>query len=267
MIIIPGDRDKIFERYGDGSQEDGRAESSRTSSLEFYYTKKHIDEYVTRDCRVLEVGCATGHYGLYYADKCREYVGVDVFPPHIDFFRRKIKELELANVSCQVGDAADLTGIADDSFDVVLCLGPMYHLPKEERELVFSECRRVCKTGGVLAFAYINKVGVYCGACLYDDWRDIYPNRKSNEYVFEKGTDDERPGLFYFTMPEEMEEAALRHGLMKLKNLGTDFTVTRGIVDVMDDEKFEVMKELLDCMSSYESCTGMSGHAVLVCRK
>ena len=40
-----------------------------------------------------------------------------------------------------------------------------------------------------------------------------------------------------------------------------------GIVDTADDEKFELLKPLLDQMASYGSCTGMSNHAVLVCRK
>lgn len=38
-------------------------------------------------------------------------------------------------------------------------------------------------------------------------------------------------------------------------------------IDAMSEEKFELMKPLLDHMTSYESCTGMSNHAVLVCRK
>ncbi len=258
--------EKIYTQYS-GLGEDGRAVSSRTASLEFYYTKKHMDEYITGDSRILEVGCATGHYGIYYAGKCREYVGVDIFPPHIAMFEQKIAEQKLSNVTCQVGDAANLKDIADSSFDVVLCFGPMYHLPPEERELVFAECSRVCKPGGILAFAYINRIGVYAGACVYDDWRTVYPNAKTNEYVFEKGTDDEKPGVFWFTIPEEIEAEAAKHGLSKIKNLGTDFMITMKIVNDMSDERFELMKPLLDQMTSHESCTGMSNHALLVCRK
>jgi len=259
--------EKIFARYGEGSPEDERAVSSRTSALEFHYTKKHMDEYITPDKRVLEIGCATGYYGLYYADKCKEYVGIDLFPPHIELFERKIAEQKLTNVSCHVGDALNLETIRGGEFDVVLCFGPMYHLPPDEREIVFSECSRVCKAGGVIAFAYVNKVGVYAGACAHEKWREVYPNAKSTDYIFEKGTDDERPGLFWFTMPEEIESAAAKHGLVKIKNLGTDFMFTMKIVDEMSDERFELMKPVYDQMTSYESCTGMSNHALLVCRK
>lgn len=69
------------------------------------------------------------------------------------------KESKLNNISCQLGDAANLENIDDNSFDVVLCLGPMYHLPPSERETVIAECERVCKNGWLPAFAYINKTG------------------------------------------------------------------------------------------------------------
>ena len=35
----------------------------------------------------------------------------------------------------------------------------------------------------------------------------------------------------------------------------------------MDDEKFAVYMELADEMAKYEPCTGMSNHALLICKK
>jgi len=239
----------------------------RSASLEYHYTKQAMGEFIGRDSRVLEIGCATGHYGLYFADKCKEYVGVDLCPPHIEIFRRRIAENNLTNVSCHVGDAVKLDGIEDGSFDVVCCLGPMYHLPPEERELVFAECRRVCAPGGVAAFAYVSKIGVYLGACVHDTHRSVYPNRQASEFILRRGTDDVKSDLFYFSMPEEMEQDAARHGFAKMRNRGMDFFVAECVVNAMDDEKFEMYRELADEMVKYESCTGMSNHALLICRK
>ena len=241
-----------------------RATSSRTSSLEFYYTKKHLEGLIKKTDRVLEIGCATGYYGFYFADKCREYLGIDIVPAHIDLFKQKIDESKVPNVSCRVGDATNLHDIDDGSFDAVLCLGPLYHLPAFEREVAFAECIRVCRTNGLLAFAYINRIGVYAGACVVDS---SYPNEKANECVLGRGTDDLRPDTFFFTTPEEMDGLAVRHDIRKIKNLGTDFFVTMKAVDTMDDEQFAMMRPLYDQMTSHESCTGMSNHALLVCRK
>lgn len=75
------------------------------------------------------------------------------------------------------------------------------------------------------------------------------------------------PDLFFFTMPEEIEADAEEYGFSKIKNLGTDFLLTMSIVESMDDEKFHLFRPLLDQMASYESCTGMINHALLICRK
>lgn len=75
-----------------------------------------------------------------------------------------------------------------------------------------------------------------------------------------------RPELFFYTTPEEMEETAIRYGLHKVKNLGTNFMCLLHRVNDMTDEQFEVMRPLYDQMASHESCTGMAGHALLICK-
>ncbi|HIZ55268.1 MAG TPA: class I SAM-dependent methyltransferase [Firmicutes bacterium] len=264
---MSSNQDQVFEKYR-YKIENGRENSSRNDALEFHYTKKHLEGLITKNDRVLEIGCGTGYYGFYYADQCREYVGIDLFPPHIELFHQRIEERNLKNVSCQVGDATNLGHIPDSSFDVVLSLGPMYHLPEDERKCAFSEAARICKPGGILAFAYIVSVGTYAGSCVaYDDERHIYPNAEATEYVFEQGTDDLRPGLFYYTMPAEIEEMAAQYGLGKIKNLGTNFMFAAKFVNDMTDERFELMRPIYDKMASSESCTGLAGHALLVCTK
>jgi len=255
-----------YEDYTNRSGEDNRATSSRSASIEFHYTKKILDTFINKDNRVLEVGCGTGYYGMYFADKCKEYVGVDLFPNHIEIFKRKIQDSGISNLSCSIGDATKLEGIEDNGFDVVLCLGPMYHLPPDIRELVFAECKRVCRPGGIIAFAFINKIGTYFAACIHDDLRNNYPNQKANEAILKQGiNDDDNP--FFFTTPEEMEAAATRHGLSKIRIAGLDFFSLTAIADKMIDEKFEFYLELLDEATSCESCAGMSEHALLICKK
>lgn len=265
--LVTDYKDEIYAKYGDGTIEDKRATFTRSTSLEYHYTKKTMSAFITKESRVLEVGCATGYYGMHFANQCKEYVGIDLVPSHIVIFESKIVANSLKNVTAMVGDATDLSCIADNSFEVVMCLGPMYHLPPEKRELALKECKRVCKVGGIIAIAYINRVGVYVGGCVHDTYRDIYPNERANKYVLRRSTDDIKPDLFYFTMPEEIEEVANRHDLTKIRNIGTDFFITASIVDEMNDEKFALYTALADEMVKYESCTGMSNHALLICRK
>ncbi len=264
---MSSNENRIIHKYGDGVKEDNRFQKSRSTSLEFYYTKKHLSEYITKDSRILEIGCATGHYGIYYANKCKEYLGIDIVPNHINIFKNKIKDLKLKNISCQLGDATNLQEIDSDSFDIVLCLGPMYHLPVEERSKVFKECYRVCVDNGIVAFAYLNQVGEYAGTCVHDEWRKIYPNTRANEMILKNYTDDVHPYIYYYTMPEEIERIAYKNGFKKLKNLGLDFSFIASVINDVSDEKFELFRPLYDKMTLHESCTGMSSHALLVCQK
>lgn len=105
--------------------------------MEFQYTVRLAQRYMDPTKSVVEIGCATGRYGMYFADQCQAYLGVDLLPAHVERFARKIREKGLKNVRAMVGDATRLDGVADESCDVVLALGPMYHLPRAERKLVF----------------------------------------------------------------------------------------------------------------------------------
>ena len=64
-----------------------------------------------------------------------------------------------------------------------------------------------------------------------------------------------------------MESLTQEHGFEKSRNLGVDFFIIMKYVDRASDEKFELIKPLYDQMAFHESCTGMSNHALLICRK
>ena len=135
------------------------------------------------------------------------------------------------------GDAANLPEIKNHYYDAVLVFGPLYHLPREDRQKVIQESKRICKTGGIILFAYINKVGAYLRACIDENLKSRYPNKKANESVLKQGVDDILPDVFFFTMPEEMESDVTENGLAVVNNAGVDFAFNA------------------------------SNHAVLVCRK
>lgn len=263
---MASNRGKIISLYSDGG-EDNRAAESRATGLEFHYTKKLLSEYIDSESKVIEIGCATGYYGMFFADKCAHYTGIDISPENIMVYQDKIDKNGILNICAAVGDATDLNEVSDNSFDVVLCLGPMYHLPQEERMKVFSQCYRVAHKGAILAFSYINRLGIYAGACVNDKWRDRYPNAKTSKYVFEFNTDDERPEVFFFTSPEEMEYDAKQKNLKILKNCGLDFFFASCAIDMMNEEQFSCYMEIADRMSNSPSCTGLSNHALLICRK
>ncbi|PKM62686.1 MAG: hypothetical protein CVU97_04115 [Firmicutes bacterium HGW-Firmicutes-21] len=257
----------VCERYDNPLWEDDRATKSRADHMEFHYTKKVMSKYIDLTKSVAEIGCATGYYGMYFADKCKDYLGIDITPANIIIFNEKIKTNSLNNVRAIIGDATNLKEQADNTFDVVMVLGPMYHLPPEERILVFEESKRICMNNGIIAYAYINKTGAYMKGCLLEGKEHIYPNKKANDYILHKGVDDIHTELFFFTIPEEMEKTAKECGLIVLENVGVNFSLSENRINNMSEEQFEAWTELNDLMCSSPSCTGMSIHSLLICRK
>ena len=68
---------------------------------------------------------------------------------------RSFKPLICSQVGCMKRQSDIIGLIADDSFDITLLLGPMYHLFTVEDQLqALKEAIRVTKKGGILFVAY-----------------------------------------------------------------------------------------------------------------
>jgi SAM-dependent methyltransferase len=271
---MSSNEEKIREKYAKNPMgEETRYRKSRTGSLEFLMTQRLLEPYITPESDVVEFGCATGYYAGLWHSKCRSYQGVDLVQEHVDFFNAK----GLANAMAQQGDATNFPELANGSFDLVLCLGPMYHLPPEERALAMREMARICKPGGALAFAYINIIGVYFSAVdngwgakllpWHKRWRQhYYPNPLAHT-TLQTHTDDLRPGTFFFTMPEEMAALAEDCGLRVLRQAALDVQFNNKNAERMGEEQWALYQELCAAALEYPSCAGMSNHALLICRK
>ena len=147
--------EQLIRNWYSNKSEENRATLSRVHGIEFHFTKKTLEKYINKETSVIEIGCGTGYYGMFLADKCKEYTGVDLTPENIELFNEKIKVANIKNITTMVGDAIDLVNIEDNGYDIVLMLGPMYHLLPEERGLAVKEAKRICKDSGIIIISYI----------------------------------------------------------------------------------------------------------------
>ena len=102
--------------------------------------------------KLLELGCGAGNVSIGFAQVGYEVTGVDIAPTAISW---AIENAAEANVSINFlqGDVLELTGIADDSFDVVLD-GHCFHcIIGEDRARFLQSARHVLRVGGILAIS------------------------------------------------------------------------------------------------------------------
>jgi SAM-dependent methyltransferase len=101
---------------------------------------------VKKGFKVLDLGCGDGTTALPAARLGAEILGVDIARNLVEAGNRRAKEAGLANLRFQEGDATNLAGLGDKSFDLVISIFGAMFAPKPfdvAREMV-----RVTRPGG-----------------------------------------------------------------------------------------------------------------------
>lgn len=209
--------DEIREHY-ENTDEAGRLEQAE-SQVEKLRTQELLRRYLPPPPAViLDVGGGAGIYAFWLADRGYQVHLIDGVPLHIqqaigvDSKRDKHK---LASI--QLGDARKLDH-EEMSIDVVLLLGPLYHLTnRSDRIQALREAYRTLRPGGVILAAGINRFASMIIAMLeglIDDevFTPIY-EQDMRDGQHRNPTDD--PYYFttsFFHYPEELKDEVIEAG-------------------------------------------------------
>ena len=143
---------KALTQFYGNYDEDNRL-NTRYGMVEFLTTMRYIEKYLRPGMRILEIGAATGRYSHFLARQGYRVDAVELIDHNIEIFKRNTVPSE--NITITQGNAKDLQGFGDNTYDITLLLGPMYHLFTEEEKLqALSEAIRVTKKGGIVFSAY-----------------------------------------------------------------------------------------------------------------
>jgi GrpB-like predicted nucleotidyltransferase (UPF0157 family)/ubiquinone/menaquinone biosynthesis C-methylase UbiE len=142
-----------YERY----EEETRL-AGGSSQLEFERTKEILARHLPPSpARVLDVGGAAGVYSLWLASLGHEVHLVDASGRLVEEAKRRSALAAKPIRSMRVGNACALDD-PSESTDVVLVMGPLYHLTSAaEREAALAEAFRVLHYGGFVAVAAISR--------------------------------------------------------------------------------------------------------------
>lgn len=166
LAKIENESERVNRTY-DIFNEDARLNRSKAARVEFLTTVHYIEKYLKKEDKILDIGAGAGEYSLYFARNGYDVSALELADANIAAFKKKLTSDD--NIDLVKGNALDLSRYADDSFDIVLLLGPLYHLKNNADKLkCISEAKRVCKKDGKIFFAFISNDFVFLTEFEYD---------------------------------------------------------------------------------------------------
>lgn len=252
-----------LEKYYNKFNEDHRL-TTRHGLVEFRVTMAFLHEILQKvavaglsNVKIADIGAGTGRYSVALAREGYDVTAVELVKHNLDVLESKHEK-----VKCWPGDARNLSFLDDETFDVTLLFGPMYHLHgTEERLKALNEAKRITKKGGYILVAYVmNEYAVIsycfrqgkikeCLETLTDDFHTITKEEKD---------------LYCYTRLEDMNELNKLAGLKRVKIFAPDGAADyiRRELNALDEESFELFVKYQMKIAERADLLGASSHTV-----
>lgn len=263
-------RNEVERFYDDEYEEWDRLE---WHTPEFEVTKRYMEEYIPNDTpqKILDIGGGPGRYSIFLAQKGHDVTLFDLSGKNIRQAIEKAQEADVLLDSCIHGDALRLSEYLykAEQYDVVLLMGPLYHLMREQdREKALQEALRVLKPGGLLFASFISTY-----APIQDYASGLYDFGDMDRLLagLEDGT--AQPGKnftnSYFCGEKEAEDMMEKAGLCQLAFAGVENILCgkEELLHKLASQQQEKWLNLAWRLSQDRKLLGMSEHFLYIGRK
>ncbi|MBQ2282927.1 MAG: class I SAM-dependent methyltransferase, partial [Agathobacter sp.] len=99
--------------------------------------------------KILDIGAGTGRYSIPLAEEGYEVTAVELVKHNLGRLKQKCDKVRAIQ-----GNALRLKKLEDNTFDLTLLFGPMYHLHGADEKLqALQEAKRVTRPGGIILVA------------------------------------------------------------------------------------------------------------------
>ena len=253
-----------LEKHYNKFNEDKRL-TRRHGQVEYITSMKYIHEYLKDmdNPSILDVGAGTGRYSVALAEE-----GYDVTAVELVKYNLGILKSKGSTVKAMQGNAMNLKKLDDESFDMTLVFGPMYHLYNHDDKLkALSEAKRVTKKGGIILVAYImNEYSVITYCFKQNHIKECIENGKlTNDFHCISEAED----LYDYVRLEDIERLNDDAGLERIKIISADgpSDYIRSVLNDMDDETFELFVEYHLATCERPELLGACAHTIDILRK
>ncbi len=255
--------EKELINYYNKFNEDKRLDR-RHGIVEYTTTMKYIHNYLKdKNSKIIEVGAGSGKYSIALSNEGYDVTAIELVKHNLMTLRSKS-----SNVTSYLGNALDLSRFKDNTFDMVLLLGPMYHLISDTNKLkALQEAKRIVKdTGVILISYYMNEYAILIHGFRDNNIKEAISNHlvTSNYHIISKEHD-----LYSMVRLEDINHYKDTLNLKRLKIIAQDGPADyfRKIINQMDQETFDLFLDYHLKTCEREELLGASSHILDILKK
>lgn len=258
-------RTALINAFYDGYREDVRLNKSRHGQLEYLTTMHYINKMTAANTSVLEIGAGTGRYSIALAKKGYNVTAIELADKNLEILEENAKGIK--NLHCYQGDALDLGRFDDNSFDLTLVLGPMYHLyTKEDMSKALNEALRVTKPEGIIMTAFLSIYAIMHNDYLQGNFVEGFKENFTEDFKVKHFTEQLFTGFYIDEFEALFDTLHVKHittiatdSILELAEMTKDFA--------MSNEDFDLFAKYHLHNCERREYLGSSSHLLHICKK
>ena len=212
--------------------------NTRHGKVEFITSMHYINKYLKKfkNPKIIDIGAGTGKYSIYLANMGYDVTAVELIKHNLRFIEKNSNK-----VKSFVGNAINLSKFDNNSFDITILFGPMYHLiSKEEKIKALEEAKRITKKNGYIFVQYcMNEYAVIMHGFIDNNILKSVNNKKLDD-KFHVLSD--KKDLYSYVRLDEINELNKIVGLKRVKIINTDGAANyiRSSLNKLNEEEFNL---------------------------
>lgn len=254
-----------LEKYYNKFNEDKRL-TRRHGKVEFITSMHYIHKYLAgmENAKILDIGAGTGRYSIALAKE-----GYDVTAIELVKYNLGILKSKKSSVKAFQGNALKLSRFEENTFDMTLLFGPMYHLYcLEDKVRALKEAVRVTKKGGILLAAYC--MNEYC--VITHAFKENFAKecRKQGKLTEDFHSISDAEDLYDYVRVEDIDQVnQTAGGVERLQMIAADGAANylRPVLNAMDEETYQLFIQYHLATCERQDLIGASAHTVDILRK
>ena len=237
----------------------------RHGIVEYTTAMKYIHEISKgiNSPKIIDIGAGTGKYAISLSNEGYDVTAVELVKHNLMTLKAKGSK-----VKAYLGNATNLKKFKDNSFDVALLFGPMYHFIRNEDKIkALMEAKRIVKDGGyILVSYYMNEYAIITHGFKDNNIVNAIKNNEVDENFHITPSDTD---LYSMVRLEDInyfkDEASLTRVNIVSQDGPSDYL--RQTINKMDDETFNIYIRYHLSTCERKELLGVSSHVLDILKK